>query len=520
MKKKRTIVSVLTIFLLLSATFIFSASIYGSYYFPNQNIDEMSYYFFNGANGTSNEVIIFAIKKSAAPFLFILLLLLLPFKRIKITKERSGTNRKKFKISLLPNKSFYKFRLIYAAIILVISLFTGYRLLEVDNYIAHLTEHSTLMADHYVNGADVKLTFPKEKRNLIILYLESMESSLVDRENGGGWEYALIPELTDIAKENVHFSHSDQIGGAYPVSGTGWTVAGLVSTTSGIPLKIPINGESYTSSDNFLDGAYTLGDVLKKEGYNLEVMFGSDANFGERANYFKNHGNYKIFDVYTAIEQGKMSKDDWAGWGFVDTDLFKWAKEEITELASSEKPFSFSFLTVNTHFPDGYLEDGVEEKFDTQYENVYAHSSKQVAEFVNWLQKQDFYENTTLVITGDHLSMQSGDFFSSHLPEGSKRTIYNAFINSAMKPIHSKNRTFTSLDIYPTILASMGVTIEGDRLGLGTNLFSARKTLPEEMGFHYVNEELAKNSNFYNLYILKDDNLDFSKKAQKWHHKD
>ena len=37
--------------------------------------------------------------------------------------------------------------------------------------------------------------------------------------------------------------------------------------------------------------------------------------------------------------------------------------------------------------------------------------------------------------------------------------------------------------MYPTILASMGATIEGDRLGLGTNLFSSQETLIEQLGY-------------------------------------
>lgn len=52
------------------------------------------------------------------------------------------------------------------------------------------------------------------------------------------------------------------------------------------------------------------------------------------------------------------------------------------------------------------------------------------------------------------------------------RKIYNVFINSAVLPAQEKNRQFTTLDFFPSTLASLGVTIEGDRLGLGTNLFS------------------------------------------------
>jgi phosphoglycerol transferase len=43
----------------------------------------------------------------------------------------------------------------------------------------------------------------------------------------------------------------------------------------------------------------------------------------------------------------------------------------------------------------------------------------------------------------------------------------------------------------------MGCTIEGDRLGLGTNLFSDTPTLAEKWGFERFNSELGKASDFY-----------------------
>lgn len=58
------------------------------------------------------------------------------------------------------------------------------------------------------------------------------------------------------------------------------------------------------------------------------------------------------------------------------------------------------------------------------------------------------------------------------------------------------------MDMYPTTLVSIGASIKGDRLGLGTNLFSGKKTLIEELGFDYLDNELNKKSNFYDDYIL------------------
>ncbi len=53
------------------------------------------------------------------------------------------------------------------------------------------------------------------------------------------------------------------------------------------------------------------------------------------------------------------------------------------------------------------------------------------------------------------------------------------------------------MDFFPTMLSSIGVELSGDRLGLGTDLFSSKETLMEIYGSDYVNEELNKKSSYY-----------------------
>ena len=80
---------------------------------------------------------------------------------------------------------------------------------------------------------------------------------------------------------------------------------------------------------------------------------------------------------------------------------------------------------------------------------------------------------------------------------------YNVFINSSINPINT-NREYILYDMFPTILASMGVKIEGDKLGLGTNLFSEEQNLIEKYGYDYINDELAKRSSFYTKNFVID----------------
>ena len=121
-----------------------------------------------------------------------------------------------------------------------------------------------------------------------------------------------------------------------------------------------------------------------------------------------------------------------------------------------------------------------------------------INEFIDWVKEQDFYDNTTIIITGDHLTMQENFY---NIDDNYTRTVYNAFINSRVVPSNEKNRVFTTMDMFPTTLASLGASIEGDRLGLGTNLFSDKRTLAEEYGIQKLNKELKKNSNYYYKYL-------------------
>ena len=153
---------------------------------------------------------------------------------------------------------------------------------------------------------------------------------------------------------------------------------------------------------------------------------------------------------------------------------------------------------MDTHFVDGYLDDSCDTPFKDQLSNVYNCSSNQIGNFVSWIKKQDFYDDTMIVITGDHRTMQHVYYKNM---EDYQRTVYNVFINSKKQNVNSKNRIVTNFDIYPTVLSGLGADIKGERIGFGTNLFSNQKTLPEIIGFDLFNKEKNKVSDYYNKYI-------------------
>ena len=395
--------------------------------------------------------------------------------------------------------------------------------LDVKEYLVSQKKESHFIEQNYVDPRTTKITFPDKKRNLIYIYLESMESTFASKGDGGGLDFNCIPELTTLAEENTNFSNSDKLGGGYPAYGGTWTMAGIFSQTSGIPIKNSEQTDDVNATlaeqSSFSSQARNLEDILADEGYNQCFMIGSDATFGGRRAYFESHGKgqTEICDYNTAKENGQIPEDYYVWWGYEDQKLFANAQEKLTELSSKDEPFNFTMLTVDTHFEDGYVCEQCQNEFgDNQYANVMACSSRQVDAFVKWIQQQPFYENTTIVISGDHLTMDSD--FCNDVSEDYERSVYNVFINlpegldTSFKKTH--NREFATLDMFPTTLAAMGVTIEGDRLALGVNLFSDEQTLTEQYGRKGLDKELMKKSKFYDM-LINDVDIDALQKKRK-----
>ena len=476
--------------------------------YGNIKVDELLFYIFVPIKTAERGLINSFITKSLIPSLMIssilfvvLYCLVKEIKKhnffeicIRIRSKILSFNIKKVTVLFL-------FRLVEVAIALSV-VYISMNKLHVFEYIKEQRMSSPFIKDNYIDPRKSNIIFPDKKKNLIYIYTESLESTYFSKEYGGAMSDNLLEPITDLVKNNIYFSSTENFGGgALTLAATSYTSAALVAHTAGLPLKI--NGNEINSSyghKSFLKGAYTLGEILEKENYNQMLMIGSDKQFGNRDVYFETHGNYEIYDLNTAKEKNKIPKDYHVWWGFEDGKLFEYAKEEITKLSKKEEPFNFTLLTANTHHVGGYTEESCEQKFNDNYANAIYCSAGQLNEFISWIKKQDFYNDTVIIIVGDHLSMDPN--FFKEIDSNYQRTVFNLFINSSITTENTNNRVFTTMDMFPTTLASMGVKIDGDKLGLGTNLFSDKQTITEEYGFDYVNSEISKNSLFYNTEFV------------------
>lgn len=465
----------LSVLLALSVRWMFAT-------WTNLSMDELVYHLTAPLDGTNTDMIWDYVRVCAVPtilVIFFLILILIAW-------------RKKEKVHL--------FRGIINLVALVgIIVMLGYTWTElgVGDYLKDQNTESKFIEDEYVDPTDVEVVFPEQKRNLIYIFLESMETTYSDVDDGGAFDENVIPELTEIAQTNEDFSGADpKLNGGYSLAGTTWTMGAMFAQTSGLPLNISISANDMDTQDSFFPGVTTLGDILSDAGYTQTLLIGSEAQFGGRKLYFQEHVNYEMEDYSYAIENGLIPSDYKVWWGYEDQKLFEFAKEKLLQLSQGDEPFNLTMLTVDTHFEDGYVCEQCPTEYDTQYSNVMACSSRQVGEFLKWIQQQDFYENTTIVISGDHPTMDS-DYCAEIDQEGNyDRRVFTAYINAAAYAQDQQERTYSTFDNFPTTLAALGVQIDGDRLGLGTNLFSGTKTLLEEFGNSKVNAELKKKSEF------------------------
>ncbi|EOS80518.1 hypothetical protein C817_01644 [Dorea sp. 5-2] len=444
----------------------------------NLTMDELVFHLTAPLEGTNEEMVWQFLDVCVAPAALVLILVVILF----IVSRK----RKRYYVIMGTG-------IIVPLIMSCRSVYGAWDQLDAGDYVKNQGTYSTFIDDYYVNPKDVEIVFPQQKRNLIYIFLESMETTFADQENGGAFRKNVIPELTELAQKYEDFSgESTGLNGGYSMPGTTWTVGAMFAHTSGLPLNISISNNYMDTQDSFFSGIATLGDILDEEGYSQTLLIGSEAKFGGRELYFTEHGRFDIEDYVYALEEEMLPEDYRVWWGYEDQKLFRFAKDKLKELADQEEPFNLTILTADTHFEDGYLCERCPERYKDNYSNVMACSSSQVNEFIEWVKKQDFYEDTAIVLVGDHPTMDSD--FCKDVDSGYIRKVYTSFINSAVEVQNDTNRNYTTFDMFPTALAAMGAEIEGDRLGLGTNLFSTVQTLTERVGIETEKKELEKKS--------------------------
>lgn len=313
------------------------------------------------------------------------------------------------------------------------------------------------------------------KNNLVLIYLESIEDTFADdtvfeenmlapvQQATSGW--ATIPRLQQY-------------------EGGGWTMAGIVSTQCGIPLRTASSnannydlnelGNSGHKVERFLPEAVCLGDVLKEEGYRNVFLGGANASFAGKGQFLSGHGYDEVDDLKVWTREGETeTRDDW---GLSDRRLFERAKQKVTQLHEAGQPFNLTMLTLDTH-EEPHVYDYCDVTTEKAMTSITLCSMEQVAGFVGYMEDEGYLDDTTVVLMGDHRKMNvEGGSFWDELKDQEHRTIFNrVWVPGGAKFARDE---IDQLSMYPTILELTGVELVDHRAGVGVSALVDASDVP------------------------------------------
>ena len=349
--------------------------------------------------------------------------------------------------------------------LLSLSLFSNpavYDLVKIQLNNSFSITHSESFNLHYSTPTKLDKIPNKEQKNLVFIYAESLERTYFNELTFPD----LIKGLKSIESQSTSFTNIVQ------ATATNWTVAGMTASQCGIPLFSPSSRNTMNGADKFLPLATCLGDLLKKEGYDLNYIGGAKTNFAGKGKLYKTHGFSSVKgkdELVPELENPNYKH----GWGLYDDSTLDIAYENFISLSKKNKKFGLFTLTLDTHPPKGHPSKSCK---DIKYNdgsnpilNAVACSDFLITKFIQKIQTSPHADSTVIILMSDHFSMENT---ASELLNENKKARKNLFLildPSNIKP--TKIPTLGStLDVSSTILPFIGYSAE---IGLGQNLLSA-----------------------------------------------
>ena len=249
-------------------------------------------------------------------------------------------------------------------------------------------------------------------------------------------------------------------------------IGGIVASQCGIPLKsISILSGNLTgwALDRYLPGALCLGDYLKADGYHNVYYNGSSGVFSGLDKFFRSHGYQEFMGKEDWVEKKHVDPATMNIWAIYDSDMVDRSMERIDELMAEGTKFSFALSTMDTHEPGFLSPPCVDQGFTENWSGYVKCSLSQVERLLRHIRDKGWEDQFVILVMGDHEARmpEMDDVDLKHV-EG-RYVLCSLTRDAALKPVRT---IITHFDLFPTLLAALGFTVEGDRLGFGYNVFS------------------------------------------------
>ncbi|MCJ7843409.1 LTA synthase family protein [Lederbergia sp. NSJ-179] len=335
----------------------------------------------------------------------------------------------------------------------------GSQLVDIENYVNA----------NYVKPDPEMFGIAKD-RNLIVISLESLQNFVIHNDMNGE---TVTPFLNELTKDSYYF---DQF---YHQTGQGKTSdSEFLLENSLYPLGR--GAVFFTHSGNQFD---SMARKLGEKGYYTSTMHANNKSFWNRDIMYQSIG----YDYFYSDQDYDISPDISVGWGMKDIPFF----EQSVELMNAmQQPFYTKMITLTNHHPFTLDE---EDKFIDEYDSnsgtlnryfqTVRYMDEGVKQFFQKLKDEGLYENSIIVMYGDHYGISENHNVAMEQYLGKEVTPYvSAQLQQVPLFIHipgitdqghgqTISKVSGQIDLKPTLLHLMGVETKDD-IAFGQDLFS------------------------------------------------
>ena len=329
--------------------------------------------------------------------------------------------------------------------------------------------------NHYAEPNSKMYGIAKE-RNVIVIHLESFQQFLINYKLN---DKEVTPFLNSLynSKETYSFANFfNQVGQGKTSDAENMLETSTYGLSQGSLFSI-------LGTDNTFEGAPAILD--QSQGYTSAVFHGNSGSFWNRNNVYKNLGyNYFFDSSYYNTDANNLTE-----YGLKDKLLFH---DSVKYLERLQQPFYAKFVTVSNHFP--FALDDQNTSFDKANTSdasinnyfVTAHYLDQaVQEFFEYLKKSGLYDNSIIVLYGDHYGISDTRNLKLASLLGKSSSTWSDFDNTQMQRvpfmIHIpgtkdggvQTQYGGEIDVLPTLLHLLGIDSR-DYIQFGTDLFSSK----------------------------------------------
>jgi len=293
----------------------------------------------------------------------------------------------------------------------------------------------------------IKNDSPEHKWNIVLISVESLSGDYLkhfgNKEN-------ITPFLDSLIPQSLFFEN-------FYASGTR-TVRGLEALSLAIP---PTPGQSIVRRPDNAD-MFTMGNVLKTKGYDVNYIYGGNAFFDNMGKYFGANG-------YTVLDKRDIPENlihHTTAWGIDDEGAFDFTLLQCDKSFTAGKLFFNHIMTVSNHRPYTYPDGRIDIPSKTQsIEGGVKYTDYAINKFLKDAAQKPWFSNTVFVIVADHCSKSAG---KTDLPVN--RYHIPCFIYSpALITPAIEQRLTSQIDLAPTVLGLLNLNYTSRFLGYDIN---------------------------------------------------